>query len=114
MPQYSNLQPHARDSLELASLASSSPGARTSSSSSRSGISSSRKLSLEEDDPLDERNPAAGGRPTGHNRTFSMNSAFDFASNLYPLSSSDGNGYAPLGTTPITPSNGLNGLGGGS
>jgi hypothetical protein len=116
MPPYSNLQPHARDSLELASLASSSPGPRTSTStvSSRSGISSSRKLSLEEDDPLDDRNPAAEGRPTGHNRTFSMTSAFDFASNLYPLSSSAGNGYAPIGHTPITPSNGQNALGGGS
>lgn len=114
MPSYSNLQPHARDSLELASLASSSPGLRTSisSTSSRSGISSSRKLSLEEDDPLDENNPAA--RPRGHDRTFSMNSAFDFASNLYPLSSSNGNGYAPIGTTAITPSGVQSGLGGGS
>jgi hypothetical protein len=116
MPTYSNLQPHPRDSLELASLASSSPGRRTSTSttSSRSGISSSRKLSLEEDDPLDDRNRAAGGRPSGHDRTYSVTSAFDFASNLYPLSSSSGNGYAPLGATPITPSNGLTGLGAGS
>jgi amino acid transporter len=43
-----------------------------------------------------------------------VNSAFDFASNLYPLSSTTGNGYAPLGVTPITPSNGQHGLGGGS
>jgi hypothetical protein len=112
---YQSLQPHARDSLELASLASSSsPGPRTSSSSSRSGVGSSRRLSLEEDDPLDDRNPASNGRPAAHNRTFSMSSAFDFASNLYPLSSTNGNGYAPIGTTPITPSGGHTGLGGGS
>jgi amino acid transporter len=43
-----------------------------------------------------------------------MNSAFDFASNLYPLSSTSGNGYAPIGHTPITPSNGQIGLGVGS
>ena len=113
MPAYNSLQPNARDSLELASLASSSPGPRTSSSSSRSGVASSRKLSLEEDDPLDDRNPAALGRPSGHNRTFSMTSAFDFASNLYPLTSTTGNGYAPIGA-PITPTNGLTGLGAGN
>jgi hypothetical protein len=112
---YSTLQPHARDSLELASLASSSPGPRTSSSStsSRSGISSSRKLSLEEDDPLDDRNPAAGGRPGPHNRSFSVSSTFDFDSNLFPLSSTTGNGYAPIGA-PISASNGQTALGGGS
>ncbi|KAK6607248.1 amino acid transporter [Botrytis cinerea] len=94
-PHYQNLQPQARDSLELASLASSSPGARSStdSISSDAGISSSRKLSLEEDDPLDERNPAANGRPgRGHGRTYSVSSAFDFSSNLYPLSSTAGVG----------------------
>ncbi|CZT10192.1 related to blood-brain barrier large neutral amino acid transporter [Rhynchosporium agropyri] len=107
---YSNLQPQARDSLELASLASSSPGPRTSSSSSRSGISSSRKQSLEADDPLDARNPAANTR--GH-RSFSNNSVFDFTSNLYPLSSTSGNGYAPIGA-PISSSNGQTTLGGGS
>ncbi|KAI9049644.1 hypothetical protein LZ554_006669 [Drepanopeziza brunnea f. sp. 'monogermtubi'] len=109
---HSNLQPHARDSLELASLASSSPGPRTSSSStsSRSGISSSRKQSLEADDPLDSRNPAANTR--GH-RSFSNTSVFDFTSNLYPLSSTAGNGYAPIGA-PISSSNGQNALGGGS
>ena len=113
---YQNLQPHARDSLELASLASSSPGPRTSTSStsSRSGISSSRKLSLEEDDPLDARNPAASGRPNRRGRTISISSAFDFSSNLFPLSSTAGNGYAPIGA-PISASDGQNGfLGGGS
>ncbi|KAK0101197.1 hypothetical protein ONS95_012821 [Cadophora gregata] len=107
---FSNLQPHARDSLELASLASSSPGARTSSSSSRSGISSSRKLSLEADDPLDARNPAANTR---ENRSYSNSSVFDFTSNLYPLSSTSENGYAPIGA-PISSSNGQTTLGGGS
>jgi hypothetical protein len=103
MPSYTSLQPHARDSLELASLASSSPGRdrSTSTSSSRSGIASSRRLSLEDDDPLDARNPAATGR---HARTFSMSSAFDFSSNLYPLSATNGNGYAPVGHTPLAPS----------
>lgn len=116
MPTYSSLQPHARDSLELASLASSSPGHRSSVSttSSRSGISSSRKLSLEEDDPLDVRNPAANGRAGGHGRTFSMSSAFDFQSNLYPLSATHGNGYAPVGHSPIIPSAVPSDLGGGS
>ena len=104
-----------RDSLELASLASSSPGPRTSisSTSSRSGISSSRKLSLEGDDPLDPHNPAASGRPGSHGRTFSVSSAFDFSSNLFPLSSTTGNGYAPIGAA-ISASNGQTALGGGS
>ncbi|RAL67434.1 hypothetical protein DID88_008189 [Monilinia fructigena] len=112
-PNYQNLQPHARDSLELASLASSSPDGRSStdSTSSKSGISS-RKLSLEEDDPLDERNPAANGRPGRHDRTYSVSSAFDFSSNLFPLSSTAG-GYAPIGA-PISTSNGQTALGGGS
>ncbi|KAH6684772.1 amino acid transporter-like protein [Halenospora varia] len=111
---YSNLQPHARDSLELASLASSSPGLRTSTSStsSRSGISSSRKLSLEEDDPLDARNPAANGRPD-HSRSFSVSSAFDFSSNLFPLSATTGNGYAPIGAS-LSSTNQQAGPGGGS
>ncbi|TEY80320.1 hypothetical protein BOTCAL_0039g00170 [Botryotinia calthae] len=114
-PNYQDVQPQARDSLELASLASSSPGARSStdSISSDAGISSSRKLSLEEDDPLDERNPAAKGRPgRGHGRTYSVSSAFDFSSNLYPLSSTAG-GYAPIGA-PISTINGQTALGGGS
>jgi hypothetical protein len=113
---YTSVPAHARDSLELASLASSSPGLRSSAStaSSRSGISSSRKLSLEEDDPLDERNPAANGHAGGRGRTFSMSSAFDFSANLYPLSATNGNGYAPVGHTPITPSGGPTDLSGGS
>ncbi|RDL35483.1 uncharacterized protein BP5553_07414 [Venustampulla echinocandica] len=110
---YSALQPNARDSLELASLASSTAGPRTSSSSSRSGISSSRKLSLEED-PLDAQNPAANGRPGTHARTFSVSSVFDFSSNhLFPLSASVGNGYAPIGT-PTSATHPQSAIGGGS
>lgn len=96
-PLYSStLQPNTRDSLELASLASSSPGVNTNSDTdSRPSISSSRKASLERDDPLDNENPAA--RP-GHGRTYSVSSTFDFAANLFPLSSTTGTGgYAPIG-----------------
>ncbi|KUJ11423.1 amino acid transporter-like protein [Mollisia scopiformis] len=112
---YTSLQPPAdtRDSLELGSLASSEPGARTSTdSSSTAGISSSRKLSLEGDDPLDVRNPAAHAR-VPHNRSYSISSAFDFTSSLFPLSSTTGNGYAPIGA-PISSSSGQPGMGGGS
>ncbi|KAH8821396.1 amino acid transporter-like protein [Xylogone sp. PMI_703] len=111
----STLLPSARDSLELASLASSSHGPRTSTSSvsSSAGVSSSRKLSFEDDDPLDDRNPASSSRP-GHGRTFSVSSAFDFTGNLFPLSSTQGaHGYAPIGA-PISASNGQTALGGGS
>ncbi|KAI0124206.1 amino acid permease-domain-containing protein [Xylariales sp. AK1849] len=115
MPAYSSsLQPHAaRDSLELASLASSSPGPDTySETDSRPSISSSRKLSLEQDDPLDDNNPA--GRPGyGHGRTFSTVSNFDYTANLFPLSSSTGNGYAPLGA-PTSNAHQAGGLGGTS
>lgn len=86
-----------RDSLELASLASSEPtGDRTSISSSRSGITSSRKLSLENDDPLDNANLASSARRGNHPRSYSVTSAFDFTPSLFPLSSTAG-GYAPLG-----------------
>lgn len=95
----SNLQPDARDSLELASLASSSPGANTTDTDSRPSISSSRKLSLEQDDPLDGSNPAASGRPDYRSRSFSAASNFDFTSNLFPLSSTTGDGYAPIGAS---------------
>ncbi|KAL1896569.1 hypothetical protein Sste5346_004603 [Sporothrix stenoceras] len=134
---YSNLQPHTRDSLELASLASSSQldlgsnasGADGGVASSRPSISSSRKASLEREDPLDFNNPAAigrsgrdsddydeenddgnrplryggGGRPAGHGRTFSVSSGFDLAANLFPLSSTTGgDGYAPIGAPTST------------
>lgn len=88
-----------RDSLELASLASSDPDVgRASESSSRSGITSSRRLSLENEDPLDAANPAS--RP-GRTRSYSVSSAFDFTPALFPLTSTTG-GYAPLGV-PSTP-----------
>ncbi|OTB06083.1 hypothetical protein M426DRAFT_118049 [Hypoxylon sp. CI-4A] len=112
--QYSStLHPSARDSLELASLASSSRGPDTySETDSRPSISSSRKLSLEQDDPLDSNNPA--GRPdyvAGHGRTYSVNSNFDYAANLFPLSSSTAPGYAPLGA-PTSAAQRHGGLGG--
>ncbi|EMC96741.1 hypothetical protein BAUCODRAFT_70153 [Baudoinia panamericana UAMH 10762] len=80
-----------RDSLELASLASSDHNghARESFESSEAGISSSRKLSLEE---------AENGRPVPQRRSYSVSSAFDFNNALFPLSAS-GDGYAALGTS---------------
>ncbi|CAG8116423.1 unnamed protein product [Penicillium olsonii] len=91
-------RPGARDSLELASLASSSPGSAGSSrSSSPGGISSSRKLSLEDEDPLAgphaDHELESGRGP----RSYSISSAFDFGRTLFPLSQTQG-GYAPLGT----------------
>ncbi|KAI1135124.1 amino acid permease-domain-containing protein [Hypoxylon sp. FL0543] len=114
--QYSSaLHPGARDSLELASLASSSRGPDTySETDSRPSISSSRKLSLEQDDPLHHNNPA--GRPgyvSGHGRTYSVNSNFDYTANLFPLSSSTAPGYAPLGA-PTSAAQRHGGLGGPS
>jgi amino acid transporter len=97
---YSEIQKpstNARDSLELASLASSEPDERrTSESSSRSGISSSRKISLENDDPLDSANPARNARRLLQGRSYSISSVFDFTPALFPLSSTQA-GYAPLG-----------------
>lgn len=111
---YSNLpQAHTRDSLELASLASSDQQDDAADTDSRPSISSSRKLSLEQDDPLDAGNPAANGRPAGHGRTFSVSSAFDFTANMFPLSSTAGAGYAPIGT-PTVAATQNGGLGGGS
>ena len=100
--QYANLAAPPRDSLELASLASSDANlSHTSRSSSPSGISSSRKLSLENDDPLSTSNPASS-RPTPHSRSYSLSSAFDFASNLFPLSSTAA-GYSALGDPSSRP-----------
>ena len=93
--QYANLAA-PRDSLELASLASSDANVSHSSrSSSPSGISSSRKLSLSNDDPLSASNLTTT-RPSPHSRSYSVSSAFDFASNLFPLSSTAA-GYSALG-----------------
>ncbi|KAI0011102.1 amino acid permease-domain-containing protein [Xylariaceae sp. FL0662B] len=111
----SALHPSARDSLELASLASSSRDPDTySETDSRPSISSSRKLSLEQDDPLDDNNPA--GRPglsRSHARTYSVTSNFDYAANLFPLTSSAAPGYAPLGA-PTAAAQHRGGLGGAS
>lgn len=108
--RYSNLPP-PRDSLELASLASSSHlSRRTSEESSASGAPSSRRLSFDDEDPLSELNPAGDGRPR-HNRSYSVSSAFDFAPNLFPLSST-AQGYTALGAPSnpaLDPSNALNG-----
>lgn len=90
-----------RDSLELASLASSvDSGGRLSQSSSSSGISSSRKLSLDDQDPLAENHLNADierGRPRSA-RSYSISSAFDFGTTLFPLSQTAAGGYAPLGS----------------
>ncbi|EXJ66125.1 uncharacterized protein A1O5_10740 [Cladophialophora psammophila CBS 110553] len=86
-----------RDSLELASLADSEHDELpTSEESSRSGISSSRRLSLENEDPLDSANPASA-RSNLHGRSYSVSSAFDFTPALFPLSSTAGGGYTALG-----------------
>ncbi|RSM15285.1 hypothetical protein CEP52_000856 [Fusarium oligoseptatum] len=110
------LPSHTRDSLELASLASSSQGndeddgVSEMSSSSRPSISSSRRLSLDLDDPLNSANPAAGRM----HRSYSVSSAFDFAANMFPLSSTaGGGGYAPIGA-PTSTARPNGGLGGGS
>lgn len=81
-----------RDSLELDSLVSSSAtGSARSSISTRSGISSSRRLSLGSDE--EDVQP---GRPRGY-RTYSISSAFDFNTHLVPLTSSAESRYQPLG-----------------
>lgn len=97
-PDQSRPDRHApRDSLELASLASSPEAAGASSrSSSPSGISSSRKLSLEEHDPLSDGPDLESRARSG--RSYSITSAFDFGTNLFPLSQTAG-GYAPLGAS---------------
>ncbi|KAJ9638548.1 hypothetical protein H2204_004319 [Knufia peltigerae] len=85
-----------RDSFELASLADSEPDdLPTSETSSRSGISSSRRLSLENEDPLDGANPTGRSALRG-GRSYSVSSAFDFTPALFPLSSTAG-GYTALG-----------------
>ncbi|KAF2710685.1 hypothetical protein K504DRAFT_428896 [Pleomassaria siparia CBS 279.74] len=96
--RYTSLPGPTRDSLELASLASSShPSQRTSISSSDSGTPSSRRLSFDDEDPLSELNPAGhGAGRLRHNRSYSVSSAFDFAPNLFPLSST-AQGYTALG-----------------
>lgn len=107
-----------RDSLELASLASTSnhdpnePAERNSLSSSSGGIPSSRKLSFSSDHNPNEAN----GLPSIGRRSYSISSAFDFNSALFPLSAS-GAGYTAIGT-PSTPHGfelgATNGIGGGA
>ena len=101
--------PHTRDSLELASLATSdADDSYISEESSCPSVSSSRKASLERDDPLDDSNPAAGTAHQFHGRSYSVSSTFDFAANLFPLSSTaDGSGYAPVGAPTTTGGGGL-------
>lgn len=98
-----------RDSLELASLASSSASLDRASLSSASGVPSSRKLSSEgeEDDPQD----AQATRARLHGRSYSVTSAFDFAPALAPLPSS-AHGYTALGApvdASLDPSRSLDG-----
>ncbi|KAJ9657361.1 hypothetical protein H2198_004372 [Neophaeococcomyces mojaviensis] len=95
------LQIPGRDSLELASLAESEDNdLADDEDSSISGVPSSRRLSFENEDPLDSANPA--GRMGRMNRSYSVSSAFDFTPALFPLSSTAG-GYTALGA-PATPS----------
>jgi len=104
--------PAVRDSLELASLASSTEATPEGShESSSSGAPSSRKLSFDDDDPLTGSTANRSGRPGGHERTYSVSSAFDFASNLFPLSSTAA-GYTALGapsSAVLDPTAALNG-----
>ncbi|KAJ4985788.1 amino acid transporter [Stagonosporopsis vannaccii] len=100
--RHATLPPPTRDSLELASLASSShPSRRTSDDSSASGAPSSRRLSLDDEDPLFEAAERDSSRPR-HHRSYSVSSAFDFAPSLFPLSST-AQGYTALGA-PANPS----------
>lgn len=111
--QYTNLPPPIRDSLELASLASSSHlSRRTSEESSASGAPSSRRLSLDDEDPLFESTEHEGNRPR-HNRSYSVSSAFDFAPSLFPLSST-AQGYTALGAPSNPALDATNALNGGS
>lgn len=99
-----------RDSLELASLASSQHSDRSSLDSSVSGAPSSRKISFSEDDFDTEGGltPNRGhNRPGRNNRSYSVSSAFDFAPALFPLSTSAA-GYTAIGAPGAAP-----GLGGG-
>ncbi|VDB85968.1 Bgt-1211 [Blumeria graminis f. sp. tritici] len=100
-------QVQARDSLELASLASSDTDQRTSSSASiRSKLSTSSRLTHDKD--LPENSYHAGNKSKDvHGRSFSLSSAFNFSSNLFPLSSTTSNGYAPIGA-PLSSSGPIN------
>lgn len=93
MQNHAQLGP-PRDSLELASLASSThDNGRASQDSSASGAPSSRHFSSGTATPV--------GVEQHNRRSYSVSSAFDFNAALFPLSSS-GAGYTALGT-PSTP-----------
>lgn len=89
-PQMVQLTP-PRDSLELASLASSDHP-----DDARASFESSSTRNLSSPDP-----EAQPGRSIPDRRSYSVSSAFDFRGHLFPLSSS-GAGYTALGT-PNTP-----------
>ena len=96
------LQVPGRDSLELASLAESDGEDAASESSSVSGVPSSRRLSFDNEDPLDDNNLSVNANRSGRmNRSYSVSSAFDYTPALFPLSSTAG-GYTAIGT-PNTP-----------
>lgn len=104
----SRTAPGARDSLELASLASSSPSPDHVSDSSLSGVASSRKLSSDDEEPLHR---TLASRATLHGRSYSVTSAFDFAPALAPLSTIS-HGYTALGVpgeASFDPSHSLDG-----
>lgn len=100
-----------RDSLELASLASSSlPSPRPSHDSSASS-----SLSFDDQDALARLQPpgqADSQRPR-HARSYSVSSAFDFAPNLFPLSST-AHSYTALGAPSTAALGAPNALGAGS
>lgn len=103
-----------RDSLELASLASSSgesQSQRDSLDSSASGTPSSRRLSFSDDDPP-LHSDTANARPNARARSYSVSSAFDFASNVFPLSATAAGGYTAIGApsaSGLDPTQALNG-----
>ncbi|KAI5285755.1 hypothetical protein KEM54_000318, partial [Ascosphaera aggregata] len=95
----------ARDSLELASLAS-SPGTSRPVSPGRHSSSSSRKGSL--DALVRDEDPLAGdgldvSSTQRRDRSHSVSSVFDFNSSLFPLSMTAEGGYAPLGVPSTLP-----------
>lgn len=98
----------SRDSLELASLASSNEDGRgrhsleSGRSSSAGGPPSSRKLSFSDDPITTPRGNNSNSSGRLHGRSYSVSSAFDFNSSLFPLSASGPGLYTSLGT-PSTP-----------
>jgi len=102
--------PPSRDSLELASLASSSHASRRSShESSILGTPSSRNLSSDDstrDHVEDAVDDAAARARARHHRSYSVSSAFDFAPNLFPLAST-APAYTALGAPAHGPSRAL-------